>query len=191
MVNISMPGYVKKKLQEYNHIVSRKGQTCPYSPAPKQYCSEAPAPLPPNTLTLLKNAGIKWVQKIVGSILYYARAVNMTVLMALSTIALEQTKAMEKTMDQCMQLLDYLSFNLEAKVRLHASDMVLNMHSNASYLTEAKAYSCLCGHFFMGWMPVDGEPIKLNEAFHIRNSIMSLTTLVLCFFYLSNMLLGS
>jgi hypothetical protein len=109
-----MPGYVKKKMQEYNHIVSRKGQTCPYSLALKQYGSEAQAPLPPDTLTLLNKASIKQVQKIVGSILCYARAVNMTVLMALSTIALEQMKATEKTMHQCMQLLDYLSFNLEA-----------------------------------------------------------------------------
>jgi hypothetical protein len=42
--------------------------------------------------------GIKRVQKIVGSILYYARAVDMTVLIALSSIAVKQTKAMEKTM---------------------------------------------------------------------------------------------
>ena len=114
MVDISMPGYVKKKLQEYNHIVSWKGQTCPYSPAPKQYGSEAQAPLPPNTSKLLLKAGIKRVQKIVGTILYYARAINMTDIMALSTIALEQMKATVKTMHQCMQLLDYLSFNLEA-----------------------------------------------------------------------------
>ena len=42
---------------------------------------------------------IKAVQKIVGRIFYYARAVNMTVLMALSTIASEQTKGTEQTMD--------------------------------------------------------------------------------------------
>jgi hypothetical protein len=34
----------------------------------------------------LDKAGIKKVQKMVGSILYYAQAINMTVLMALSTI---------------------------------------------------------------------------------------------------------
>jgi hypothetical protein len=42
-------------------------------------------------------AKIKQVQKICGSILYYAWAVNMTVLMALITIASEQTKGMECT----------------------------------------------------------------------------------------------
>jgi hypothetical protein len=39
---------------------------------------------------------IKRIQQIVGSILYYARAVDMTVLMALSAIAVEQTQATEK-----------------------------------------------------------------------------------------------
>jgi hypothetical protein len=34
----------------------------------------------------------------VGSILYYAQAVNMTILMALSTIASKQSKATEKAL---------------------------------------------------------------------------------------------
>ncbi len=34
-VNISMPGYIKKKLQEYGHIMPQKLQACPYSPEPK------------------------------------------------------------------------------------------------------------------------------------------------------------
>jgi hypothetical protein len=40
----------------------------------------------------------------------------MTVLMALSSIAVEQTTATEKTMKRCHQLLDYLATNFEAKV---------------------------------------------------------------------------
>jgi hypothetical protein len=91
-----MPGYVKKILQDYIHIVSRKGQTCPYSFGPKQYGSEDQAPLPPDTLTLLNKAGIKQVQKNMGSILYYAQAVNITVLMALSTIAAEKQRLQKK-----------------------------------------------------------------------------------------------
>ncbi len=34
-VNISMPGYIKKKLQEYKHVMAKRLQTCPYSPEPK------------------------------------------------------------------------------------------------------------------------------------------------------------
>jgi hypothetical protein len=42
----------------------------------------------------------------VGSILYYAQVVDMTVLMMLSTIAINQTKAINKTTAKCTQLLD-------------------------------------------------------------------------------------
>jgi len=87
----------------------------------------------------------------------------MTVLMAVSLIAEEQTKAREKTMSRCTRLLDYLSGQSEAKILFHASDMMLYIHSDASYLLEAKARSRACGHFFLGWMPKDGEPIHLNS----------------------------
>jgi hypothetical protein len=52
----------------------------------------------------------------VGSILYYAHAIDMMVLKALNSIAMEQTKATEQTMVQCTQLLDYLSHNADAKI---------------------------------------------------------------------------
>ena len=42
--------------------------------------------------------------------------------------------------------------------------MILNIHSDASYLSESKARSRACGHYFLGWVPKDGEPIKLNGA---------------------------
>ncbi len=122
--NILMLGYIKMKLQEYEHIMPKKLQTCPYLPEPKKFGMEAQAPLPHNSTLKLDAKGIKRVQKIVGSILYYAWAVDMTVLMALSSIAVEQTKATEKTMAQCTQLLDYLSGHADAKVRFHASDMI-------------------------------------------------------------------
>ncbi len=85
-VNISMPGYIKKKLQEYGHIMPKQLQACPYSPEPKQFGTEAQAPLPADTTPKLDTKGIKRVQQIVGSILYYAWAVDMTVLMALSSM---------------------------------------------------------------------------------------------------------
>ncbi len=107
-----------------------------------------------------------------GSILYYPQAVDMTVLMVLSTITVNQMKATERTMERCTQLLDYLAHNTDVKVRFHASDMILNIHSDASYLSEAKARSRACGQFFMGWMPKNGEPIQLNGAFHISVTIM-------------------
>jgi hypothetical protein len=78
-----MPGYIKKTLQEYEHVVPTKPQHCTYSPEPKHFGSKAQRPLHGDTSPLLDNKGKTRNQK--GSILYYAQAMDMTVLMALST----------------------------------------------------------------------------------------------------------
>jgi hypothetical protein len=167
-----MPGYIKKKIQEYNHVLPGQLQACPYTPAPKKFGAQAQTPLDVDSSPQLDAMGIKRVQKIVSSILYYARAVDMMVLMALSAIAVEQTKATTKTMGRCIQLLDYLASNSEAKVRFYASDMIMNIHLDASYLSETGARSRACGYFFMGWMPKNGEPIKINGEFYVNATIM-------------------
>ncbi len=156
-VDISMPGNIKKLLQKYKHKMPLKPQHCPYTPAPKQYGAEAQALIPTDISTKLSNEEIKEMQRIVGRILYYAWTVDITVLMALSSIASEQMQGTTNMMAKAKQLLDYLATHPDATIRFRASDMVLNIHSNASYLlkmkAKMKAHSCACGHFFMGWSP--------------------------------------
>jgi hypothetical protein len=160
-----MPGYICKQLQKYKHDTPTRPQHCPYSPQPKQFGSKAQRPIPADTLPPLSPNKIKHIQRVIGSILYYAQAVNLTVLMAFSTIASEQAHGTEKTMHKMKQLLDYLATHSEATIRFHASEMVLNIHSDASYLSEVNAHSRACGHFFMGWKAGPTKPIKLNRAF--------------------------
>jgi hypothetical protein len=59
-----------------------------------------------------------------------------------------------------------------AKIRFHASDMILNINFGASYLSETGARSRACRNFFMGWMPKDNKPIQLKGAFHANSRIM-------------------
>ena len=59
----------------------------------------------------------------------------MTVLMALSTIASKQMKGTERTMEKALQVLDYLATHPDATVQFCATDMVMNIHSDASYLS--------------------------------------------------------
>jgi hypothetical protein len=170
-LDILMAGYVRRQLLKYKHVTTSCPQHCPYSPEPKKYGLEAQAPLPIDTSQPLGDKEIKAAQKIVGSILYYARAVDMMLLMALSTIASKQTKGSERTMEKALQILDYLATHPDATIRFRATDMVMNIHSNASYLSAPKSRSRACGHFFLGWLPVDREPIQLNGAFHTLCSI--------------------
>ncbi len=112
-----MPGYIKKLLQKYKHKMPKKLQHCPYSPAPKQYRAAAQASLLADISPKLSDIEIKEIQRVVGSILYYARAVDITVLMALSSIASEQTRATTNTMAKAKQLLDYLATHPDATIR--------------------------------------------------------------------------
>jgi len=163
-LDVSMPGYIKTQLQKYKHLPPPKPQNCPYRPQPKKYGKAAQDVITEDESKPVDDKRKKQIQKIVGSILWYARAVNLTVLMALSTIAGEQSKATENTEDTVEQLLDYLASHPNATIQYRASDMILNIHSDASYLSESKARSRACGHYFLGWVPKDGEPIKLNGA---------------------------
>ena len=58
--------------------------------------------------------------------------------MALSAIAQDQAKPTEKTMQRVRQLLDYMHTNPNAIICFYASDMILNFHLDASYLSAGK-----------------------------------------------------
>jgi hypothetical protein len=75
-------------------------------------------------------------------------------------------------MDKAKKLLDYLATHPDATIRFQASDMILNIHSDALYLSEVNAQSRACGHFFMGYAPTNGDPIKLNGAFFTLCTIL-------------------
>jgi hypothetical protein len=98
--------------------------------------------------------------------------------MPLNDIATEQTKATEKTQATTDQLLDYLATHPEAAIRYHASDMVLLIHSDASYLSISNARSRLGGLFFLDNNPPKQDKINgsiLNIAVVIRKVVASAT----------------
>jgi hypothetical protein len=70
-------------------------------------------------------------------------------LTALSSIATNQAKPTEETMSNIKFFLDYATRNQDAIITYHASNMVLAVHHNASYLSTPKAQSRAGGHFFM------------------------------------------
>ena len=67
--------------------------------------------------------------------------------MSLSTIAAEQAKATKRMLETSEQLLDYCATHPDAKIRFHASDMILQIHSDASYLIGPKGKSRAGGRF--------------------------------------------
>jgi hypothetical protein len=80
-------------------------------------------------------------------------------LTALSAIVSKQAAPTEKTMQKCLQFLDYAALQEDAIVTYQARDMRLMIHSNALYLSEPKAQSRASGHMFMAGT----EDIPINN----------------------------
>ena len=98
----------------------------------------------------LDSIGIRKVQSIVGSLLYYARAIDSTILPALNDIGAQQSKATKDTLQRCNMLLDYVATYQNVKIRFHACDMQLNVDSDAAYLVQPQARSRYAGYFYLG-----------------------------------------
>ena len=64
----------------------------PNPTAPRKYGSASQDSMPHNTAPPATKYEITNIQQVVGSIMYYARALDLTVMVALSTIASKQAK---------------------------------------------------------------------------------------------------
>jgi hypothetical protein len=98
----------------------------------------------------LSDKDVNKLQQLTGTLLYYARAVDPTLIMPIKVWASEQSNATEVTADKVIKLLNYCNTHPETKIRYHASDMILHIHSDASYLSENEANSRAGGFFYMG-----------------------------------------
>ena len=183
-VDISMPDYVQKALQRFEHPLPEEPEDAPHQHTEincgaKTQMTKAPDNTPP-----LDKAGIKHLQSTVGTLLHYARAVDNTMSPALGTLAAAQTKGTQATAKAATKLLNHAATHPDAVVRFTASDMVLHVHSDASYLSESEARSRAAGFFCLSSnkdvTPPNAEPAPLNGPVHILckiiNNVMSSAT---------------
>ncbi len=156
---LTMNGYIAEILQKYNHSTPRRAQHAPH--AHREIIYGAAEQLAPanDTSPPLDSMGIKRIQGIIGSLLYYARAVDNKLLATLSTISTQQAAATVNTEKAVNQLLDYVATYPNDGITYRASSMVLAAHSDASYLTETNARSRAGAHIFLS----EDDPIPRNN----------------------------
>jgi len=110
-------------------------------------------------------------------LLYYARAVDAMMLTALGTLAMQQAKGTQATMQVLTELLNYCTTHPHAVIWYQASKMVLWTHSDASYLTAPKGRSHAAGCYFLSTRPskpptATDKPPPDNGPVHILYQIM-------------------
>ena len=84
--------------------------------------------------------------------LYYGIAIDNKMLVGLSDIAANQSITTITTIKKVTKLLSYLTTNPNAAIQYHASDMVLCIHSDASYLSVTRTLSRASRIFFVSDM---------------------------------------
>ena len=140
-----MPGYVEKALQRFEHPAPKRPQDSPHPWTAPVYGAKTQLTAPPDTTPVLPPSDRTRIQEIIGTLLFYARAIDDTMLVALNSLASEQTTATEATMNKIVQLLNYAATHPDTIIRYRASDMYLWVHSDASYPSEPQARSRYAG----------------------------------------------
>ena len=145
---LSMPGYVQQAVNNFQYRIKSPNKTTD-APHPYKATIKLELPMPPqiDNCAKLSPQVIKHLKQIVGTFLFYSRAVDPTMLTALSIISTEQTQGTQTTKEKADHFLTYTATHPNATIKFYKSDMILKIHSDASYLSEQQGRVALGGIF--------------------------------------------
>ena len=146
-VDISMPGYVEKMLRMY-HRTDIKGKYTPAKCTSIKFGAKAQMMEADTEDEPLTAAELKFYQGIVGSSMWYTRAVDYTGYLATTLAGGAGNGQLKK--QRCERLLQYFKQFPNATVRFHRSDMILRAETDASYNSEPGARSRIASFFYFG-----------------------------------------
>ena len=112
-----MPDYVKKALIKLRHTPSSTPQHAPHRWVPITYGNKIQNAPVEDSSAVLSETDTRHIQRIVGSFLYYARAIDNTIHPALNSLGSTQAKPTEVTRNDTNMLMDYLHTHPNAKLR--------------------------------------------------------------------------
>ena len=160
-VDVSMPGYIEKIKHKYfgNHVFTPTNT--PFKFSTPTYTSSAQYTPAPDISPKLDAKTTTRVQAILGSLLYYARAIEHTMLPALNELSTEQASPTNKTLKKLEHLVEYVVTHPDATIRYRASNMVMNVDSDAAYLVLPKAKSRIAGYCYFS----EANGTKYNAPF--------------------------
>ena len=121
----------------------------------------------------------KEIQRILGFFLYYGISLYLTMLVALGTLATQQSKPTESLWDDIHWFLNYAATHPDFNFFFSASDMILYIASDGSYLYETKSRSRVGGIFYLSSkLPKHNQAPDLNHPFnspfHVVANIMKM-----------------
>ena len=139
--------FVTESLKRCKHTYLLKPQHQPHPHLLPTYGARVQYATNVESSPLLGKEGKRFIQEVTVNFLYYARAVDCTMLTALVSIATQKANPTKNTMKKVKLFLDYATTNPDVIVTFLASNMILAVHSNASCISETKGHSRSGGDF--------------------------------------------
>jgi hypothetical protein len=129
--------------------------------SPHSYGAKSHITPDPDSLELLDASRKHRIQEILGSHLYYTRAVNKKLLIALIAIAARQAKATVATEHAMDLLLNYVATYLNDGIVYPASNMILCAHADAGFLNKTNSCCRAGAHIYLS----EDDPFpRFNDA---------------------------
>jgi hypothetical protein len=101
-----MPGYIKAALHKYQHPAPARPEHAPHTLNPPIYGAKTQFVDEITTSPALSDKDVNKLQELTGTLLYYARAVDPTLIMPINVLASEQSNTTEVTADKVIKLLN-------------------------------------------------------------------------------------
>ena len=159
-ITLSMPGYIAKLLQRFQHRVLTQAKS-PSIYIPPKYGSHVQFPAI-DTSPPLSPAATTELQEIVGSVLYYSRAIDATMLPTVGALSSDQATPTQQLELQANRLLSYCKSYPDNKLVFKKSGMVQIIQSDFSYLTRSHARSVGGGISYLGYIDSTSDFINGN-----------------------------
>jgi hypothetical protein len=115
-----MPGYIKAALHKFQHPTPTHPENAPHAWSSPVYGAKTQYIEAQQYSPLLPQQDITRNQLLAGTLLYYVRAMDPTLILPVNVLASEQTQATAATADKVIKLLNYFATHPEAKLRYHA-----------------------------------------------------------------------
>ncbi len=122
-----------------------KGASTPAQYTPPNYANPGAQKATIDASPPASESDKKTLQSVIGKLLYYCRAVDPSICTAVHQLGSVQANPTETDMANMERLLQYVSTHQNNGIRYYASEMILQIMSDASYLSRPKARS-VCGY---------------------------------------------
>ena len=166
-VMLSMPGYISKVLQRFAPSLTVGANSPALYVSPTYGVGQQTPHF--DVSTRLSTTETTTLQEIIGSLLYYSRGADVTILPAVIHLSSLQAQPTQEVLKVAYRVLAYCSRYPNNVLQYYACDMVLHIQSVASYLSRPGARSVAGAIFYLGHL---NQPTHINGSVHAISSII-------------------